>query len=77
MKKKTRYASEPLGPVQVVKDFLPPPEALVLRDEPVKVTMLLSKSIVRFFKSQAKKLGVPYQTMIRRVLNLYAAQYRT
>lgn len=77
MKKKTKYTDETLGPVQIVKDFLPPPEALVLRDEPVKVTMLLSKSIIDFFKSQAKKLGVPYQTMIRRVLDLYATQYRT
>jgi len=76
MKRKIKYTSEPLGRVRVVKDFLPPPERLVLKEEPVKITMLLSKSSVEFFKKQAEKQGVPYQTMIRRVLDLYAAQYR-
>lgn len=76
MKRKIKYTSEPLGRVRVVKDFLPPPERLVLKDEPIKVTMLLTKSSVEFFKKQAEKQGVPYQTMIRRLLDLYAAQYR-
>lgn len=77
MKRKIKYTSEPLGRVRVVKDFLPPPEQLVLKDEPVKVTMLLTKSSVEFFKKQAEKQGVPYQTMIRRLLDLYASQYRS
>ena len=44
MKNRIRYTDEPLGKVEVVKDFLPPPEKLVLREDNVKVTIALSKS---------------------------------
>jgi len=75
MKKRIRYTDEPLGNVEVVKDFLPPPEKLVLREDNVKVTIALSKSSVSFFKRIAKKQRTPYQAMIRRILNLYADKY--
>jgi predicted DNA binding CopG/RHH family protein len=75
MKKRISYTDEPLGNVQVVKDFLPPPEKLVLREDNVKVTIALSKSSVSFFKKIAKKHRTPYQAMIRRILNLYADKY--
>lgn len=39
MKKKIKYTDEPLGQLQVVKDFLPPPEELVFKEDGVKVTM--------------------------------------
>ena len=75
MKKRTRYTDEPLGNVEVVKDFLPPPEKLVLREDNVKVTIALSKSSVSFFKKIGKKHRTPYQAMIRRILSLYAEKY--
>ena len=75
MKKRIRYTDEPLGNAEVVKDFLPPPEKLVLREDNVKVTIALSKSSVSFFKKIAKKHRTPYQAMIRRILNLYADKY--
>lgn len=75
MKKRIRYTDEPMGNVEVVKDFLPPPEKLVLREDNVKVTIALSKSSVSFFKKIAKKHRTPYQAMIRRILNLYADKY--
>jgi predicted DNA binding CopG/RHH family protein len=75
MKKRISYTDEPLGNVEVVKDFLPPPEKLVLREDNVKVTIALSKSSVSFFKKIAKRHRTPYQAMIRRILNLYADKY--
>ena len=38
MKKKIVYTDEPLGQVQVVADFLSPPEQFVFKTEPSKVT---------------------------------------
>ena len=76
MKKRIRYTDEPLGDVRVVKDFLPPPDKLVLKEDNVKVTIALSKSSVSFFKKIAKKHRTPYQAMIRRILNIYAEKYR-
>jgi len=75
MKKRISYTDEPMGNVQIVKDFLPAPDKLVLREENVKVTIALSKSSVSFFKKIAKKHRTPYQAMIRRILNLYADKY--
>ncbi len=39
MKNRIKYTDEPLGDVRVIKDFLPPPEDLVLKDKTVKVTL--------------------------------------
>ena len=76
MTEKTTYADEPLGKLEIVADFLPPPEDLILRDEGVKVTIALSKRSVDFFKSEARKHGTQYQRMIRRLLDAYA-EYQT
>lgn len=38
MKKKIIYTDEPLGELQVVEDFLPPPEQLVFKEEKAKIT---------------------------------------
>jgi hypothetical protein len=46
MKRKIRYKDEPLGDLQIIEDFLPPPEQLAFKDETVKVTIALSKSSV-------------------------------
>jgi len=75
MKKKIRYADEPLGRLQVVKDFLPPPEELVFKEDGIKVTMTLSKSSVEFFKRVAHKYHTPYQKMIRKLIDVYATHY--
>ena len=73
MKKKTvRYTEGEIGKVKVVKDFLPPPEKLVLRESNVKVTLSLSQRSVDFFKREAAKQRVPYQRMIRALVDAYA-----
>ena len=72
MRVKIRYTDEPLGRLKIVRDFLPPPEGLVFRDEGVKVTIALSKRSVEFFKSEARRHNTQYQRMIRRLLDAYA-----
>ena len=76
MKSKIKYTEEPMGKLRVVKDFLPPPDQLVLKEENVKVTISLNKSSVEFFKKEAQKHQTSYQRMIRRVIDWYASQYR-
>jgi len=75
MKKKTRYTNEPLGDVRVIDDFLPSPDELAFKEDSVKVTIGLSKRSVEFFKKEAKKRRTPYQRMIRRLLDAYAAHH--
>jgi len=75
MKKRIIYTDEPLGRLRVIEDFLPPPAELAVREEGVKVTMTLSKSSVAYFKRAAHKYGAPYQTMIRRLIDAYAARH--
>ena len=76
MKKKIKYTNEPMGKLKVVKDFLPPPEKLVLKEENVKITISLNKSSVEFFKNEAQKHRTSYQKMIRRLIEWYASQHR-
>ena len=75
MKKKIRYTDEPLGQLHVVRDFLPPPEELVFKEDGVKVTITLSKSSVEFFKRAAHKYHTPYQKMIRKLIDVYATHF--
>lgn len=75
MKKRIKYTDEPLGKFSVVRDFLPPPAELAFKEEGVKVTMTLSRSSVVFFKKAARKYHTPYQKMIRRLVDAYAARH--
>jgi predicted DNA binding CopG/RHH family protein len=74
MTSRIKYASEPLE-MEVVEDFLPPPEELVLKQDTVKVTIGLSKPTVEFFKTRARQNHTQYQKMIRRLLDLYASRF--
>jgi predicted DNA binding CopG/RHH family protein len=71
-KKPVRYTKGEIGKYRVVKDFLPPPDQLVLRKSNVKVTLSLSSSSVEFFKREAERQHVPYQRMIRALVDAYA-----
>ncbi len=66
------YTKGEMGNVRIVKDFLPLPSQLVLRDDNVKVTLSLSRRSIAFFKREAKKQRVPYQKMIRALVDGYA-----
>lgn len=70
--KTVRYTRGEIGRVRVIEDFLPAPEDLVLRDDNVKVTLSLSRRSVDFFKRAAKARRVPYQRMIRALVDQYA-----
>ncbi len=76
MKSKIKYTEESMGELRAVKDFLPSPEQLVLKEENVKVTISLKKSSVDFFKKQAKKQHTSYQRMIRQVIDWYSSHYQ-
>jgi predicted DNA binding CopG/RHH family protein len=76
MKRKIKYTNEPMGKVRIIKNFLPPPEMLILKDDNVKVTISLSKGSVEFFKREAKKHRTSYQKMIREVVDIYASQFQ-
>lgn len=76
MKTKIKYTEEPMGDLRIIKDFLPPPDQLVLKEDNVKVTISLKKSSIEFFKQQAKKHRIPYQKMIREVVDWYASHYK-
>ncbi len=75
MKRNAKYTNEPLGRLEVVEDFLPPPDQLVLKDDGIKVTLSLSKRSVEFFKLHAQRSKVPYQKMIRSLLDSYAQRH--
>lgn len=70
--KTVEYGEGEIGRVRVVDDFLPSPDALVAREENVKVTIELSRRSVEFFKRAAKARRVPYQRMIRALVDAYA-----
>ena len=77
MKKKASDWNMPVGKLTRVKDFLPPPEQLIMPEETVKVTISLSRSSVEFFKHKAEKYHTKYQKMIRELLDRYVSRYQT
>ncbi|HXW68440.1 MAG TPA: hypothetical protein VEJ88_02430 [Dissulfurispiraceae bacterium] len=76
MKTKIKYTEEPMGELRVVKDFLPKPEQLVLKEENMKITIALKKSSIDFFKKQAKQQHTSYQKMIRGLIDWYASKHQ-
>jgi hypothetical protein len=79
MKKKTKMSKHnddmPIGKLTRVRDFLPPPEQLVLADKKLKITIELDEKTVNFFKDYAEKHDAKYQRMMREVLKTYAQKY--
>jgi predicted DNA binding CopG/RHH family protein len=67
-----KYTTGEIGRFRIVDNFLPPPPELVAREDNVKVTLSLSRRSVDFFKRAAKQRKVPYQRMIRALVDSYA-----
>ncbi len=67
-----KYTAGEVGRLRVIEDFLPQPDDLVLREDNVKVTLSLSRRSLHFFKREARKRRVPYQRMIRALVDTYA-----
>ena len=76
MKNKIKYTEGPMGDLKVIKDFIPRPDQLVLKEDNVKVTISLKKSSIAFFKEEAKKQRTSYQKMIRELVDWYASRYK-
>jgi predicted DNA binding CopG/RHH family protein len=74
MKQKITYTNEPIE-ARVVRDFLPPPDELVFKEDNIKVTMSLSRTSVEFFLHSAKRQHTHYQKMIRNLLDSYTAKF--
>jgi predicted DNA binding CopG/RHH family protein len=80
--KKSIYKSAPknisdaIMKSEIIKDFLPAPEKLMKRKETIKITLALNKDSVSFIKEKSKKIGVPYQTMIKTIIDKYADHYK-
>jgi len=68
--------AEAIARSEVVTDFLPGPDQLVFKENTVKITLSLSKKSIEFFKRKASEYDVPYQTMIKKVVDLYAQQHQ-
>ena len=77
MSKPIHYSNEPLGDLKVVPDILPSPEELALKQKNTKVTISLSSESVAYFKETAKKHHMPYQKMIRQLLDEYVAHQKS
>jgi predicted DNA binding CopG/RHH family protein len=73
MKKKIKYTDEPMGELEIVRDFLPSPSQLVLKEKNVKVTINLKESSIDYFKKVANKHHTQYQKIIRNLLDYYAS----
>jgi predicted DNA binding CopG/RHH family protein len=67
-----KYTTGEIGRLRVIEDFLPRPDDLVPREDNVKVTLSLSRRSLNFFKREARKRRVPYQRMIRALVDTYA-----
>ncbi|MCF6319442.1 MAG: BrnA antitoxin family protein [Proteobacteria bacterium] len=76
MNKKIQYSNGPVGNINIVSDFLPSPEELVLKQQNTKITISLSSESVAYFKDTAKKHHIQYQKMIRQLLDEYVAHQK-
>lgn len=75
MKKNQIDPNMPIGKLTRVKDFLPPPEELMVPERTIKVTLRLSEDSIKFFKDYAHKYHTKYQKVIRRLVDAYAKHF--
>ncbi|WP_341787462.1 CopG family transcriptional regulator [Rickettsia endosymbiont of Cantharis rufa] len=76
MSKRIKYTDGEIGAVKIVKDLLPHPKGLLLKETSVKVTISLSEENVEFFRSEAAHSHVSYQKMIKVLLDKYTKHYK-
>ncbi len=77
MKKKIKYTDEVLHIGERIKDTLPPPSQLIKRESNIKITLEVTRESLEFFKKQAKRAHIPYQRMMRALIDTYAKQHET
>ena len=78
MRKENKYEESPFGNVKVGKRVflpnLPSPAELAKAEKTTKITLSISSDSLNFFKKEAEKYNVPYQAMIRRLLDEYRSK---
>jgi predicted DNA binding CopG/RHH family protein len=74
-RKAPRDVADAIDQSVIVRDFLPSPEEMVLKEKTRKVTINLSENSLNFFKNTARKYHVSYQKMIKRILDRYSDIY--
>ncbi len=77
MKRKIKYTDEPVRLGRRVRDFLPSPAEIALRDKTRRVTINLNEGSLQMFKKEAFRLAIPYQKLLRTVIDLYAQRHLT
>lgn len=75
MKRRGNLEDAPKGKLTIIDDFLPPPSQLVRKADTVKVTSEFTRSSIDFLKKEARKAKVPYQRMLRALLDRYVEQH--
>lgn len=75
MKKKIRYTNEPVKLGRRVDDFLPSPAEIALKAKTRRVTINLNEEGLLLFKREARRMKVPYQKLLRTVVDLYTQHY--
>jgi len=82
MKTQIKYEKAPLhiaqaiSEAEIIKDFLPPPDKLILKEKTQRITINLSEKSLRFFKETAKQYKVSYQQMIKELLDKYTDHFK-
>jgi hypothetical protein len=76
MKGRSRCTHESMKAGRIFPDFLPPPvPPFKGQGDSVNVTLSLGAKTVEFSKAEAAKRGVPYEGMIRRLLDAYVEAF--
>lgn len=68
------YRPGDIAHVNGARDPLPSPDELAGVEDNVKVTIGLTRRSIAFFKREAKQRRVPYQRMIRMLVDAYASR---
>ena len=75
MKKPKEPGNAPKGKLTIIKDFLPAPALLARKSVTVPVTARLTQSSIDYLKKEARKSKIPYQRLLRSVLDSYVAKH--
>lgn len=84
MKKKVKYSNKfekeqkiDGKNLKIIKDFLPSPDELFLKEEKVKITIEVDVETYQFFQKLALSFNKKYQPLMREILKQYARKYKS
>ena len=59
----------------IIEDFLPSPSEFAAARKKSRITLNLKEPTVQFFKKEAERNNIPYQVLIRDLLEKYVEKY--